>query len=159
MPKKQYVVKLSSDDRVRLEGMLSKGKHSSRLLTNLRILLQADVNQIGGGWKDADICNALSVNKNRPEKIRKQFAEEGLERVLTYKKRSTPPTPRILDGEKEARLIQLACSSPPEGRSRWTLELLADKMVALKIVEHISDDTVHRALKKTGLNRILRSNG
>ena len=159
MPKKEYIVKLGCEERERLEVMLSKGKHSARLLTNIRILLKADVNQCGGSWKDMEICNALSLNKNRPEKIRKRFVEEGLERILTYKKRASPPIVRILDGEKEARLIQLACSSPPEGRCRWTLELLADKMVQLHIVDTISDSTIYRTLKKTSLSRISGNNG
>jgi hypothetical protein len=159
MSQKRYVVKLTGEERERLEGLLRKGKHSAALLTKVRILLKADTAQAGGGSTDAAICEALSLEKNRPGKIRKLIAMEGLERVLTRRKRATPPIAKILDGEKEARLIQLACSKAPEGRSRWTLQLLADKLVELKIVDHISDSTVHLALKKTRLSRILKNTG
>jgi hypothetical protein len=159
MTHKHYIVKLTAEERVRLEGMLKKGKHPAAMLTKIRILLKADADHPAGGWTDAAICEALSLQKNRPEVIRQRFVEEGLERVLTRKKREISPTPRIFDGEKEARLIQLACSTPPEGRARWTLELLAEKVVELKIVDAASDSTVYQTLKKTNLNLISRNNG
>jgi len=92
---------------------------------------------------------AFSCNRSTVEGIRKRFVLEGLDSALERKKRAKPPTERILDGAKEARLIALACSEPPEGRSRWTLRLLADELIALEIVESISYRTVQRTLKKT----------
>src|SRR5271166_756731 len=154
MTQKRYIVKLTASERTRLEGMLKKGKHPAALLTKIRILLKADVAHVEGGRTDAAICEALSLHKNRPEEIRRIFVEEGLERVLTRKKRQTPPVTPIFDGEKEARLIALACSQPPAGRARWTLQLLADKLVELRIVETVSDDTVRHALKKTNVSLI-----
>jgi hypothetical protein len=159
MTHKHYIVKLTEEERARLEGMLKKGKHPAALLTKIRILLKADAAHADGGWPDSAICEALSLQKNRPEVIRRIFVEEGLERVLTRKKREIPPTPRTFDGEKEARLIQLACSAPPEGRARWTLELLAEKVVELKIVDAASDSTVYQTLKKTNSSLISRNNG
>jgi hypothetical protein len=134
--------------------MLKKGKHPSAMLTKVRILLKADAGHSDGGWTDAEICEALSLQKNRAEEIRKIFVEEGLERVLVRKKRKTPPVAPIFDGEKEARLIALACSQPPAGRARWTLQLLADKLVELRIVDGVSDDTVRLTLKKTNFSLI-----
>jgi hypothetical protein len=159
MSQKRYVVALSAEEREQLEGLLHKGKHSAALLTKVRIILKADAAHPESGWKDKDICEALSLQKNRPEEVRKQFVEQGMERFLTRKQRDTPPNPRIFDGVKEARLIQLACSAPPDGRARWTLELLANKAVALNMVDAVSDSTVGRVLKKTNLNRICGSNG
>ncbi len=156
---KRYIVRLTSEERSRLEGMLKKGKHAAAVLTKVRILLKADADHAEGGCPDSAICDALSLQKNRAEVVRKLFVEEGLERVLTRKKREIPPTPPTFDGEKEARLIQLACSHPPEGRARWTLELLAEKVVELKIVEAVSDSTIYRTLKKTRSSRICGSNG
>ncbi len=154
MSQKRYIVKLTEEERVYLEGMLKKGKHPAALLTKVRILLKADASHPAGGCTDAWICEALSLQKNRPEEIRKLFVEEGLERVLMRKKRETPSVPPIFDGEKEARLIALACSEPPAGRARWTLQLLADTLVELKIVDAVSDDTVRLVLKKTNLSLI-----
>jgi hypothetical protein len=154
MMQKRYIVSLTVEERVRLERMVRKGKHPAATLTKVRILLKADVSHPDGWCTDAAICDALSLQKNRPEEIRKLFVEQGLEGVLTRKKRLTPPVPPIFDGEKEARLIALACSSPPAGRTRWTLQLLADKLVELHIVDAVSDDTVRLALKKTNFSLI-----
>src|SRR6266478_1203688 len=154
MTQKRYIVRLTPEERSQLEGLLTRGKHPAAVLTKVRILLKADADHPDGGWKDSSICEALSLQKNRPEEIRRLFVEEGLERVLTRKKRETPPVPPIFDGEKEARLIRLACSEPPAGRARWTLQLLADTLVELKIVETVSDDTVRLALKKTNSSLI-----
>ncbi len=159
MTQKRYLVKLTEEERSRLEGMLKKGKHAAAMLTKIRILLKADADHPDGGCTDAEICKALSLQKNRPEEVRKRFVEEGLDRLLTRKKRLTPPVAPIFDGEKEARLIQLACSEPPQGRARWTLQLLAGKLVELNIVDAVSDDTVRLALKKTNLSLISGSSG
>jgi hypothetical protein len=117
-----------------------------------RILLKADEGEAGEGWSDGRICEALSTYPVRVELVRKQLVMEGLEAVFTRKKREIPPVPPIFDGEKEARLIALACSKPSAGRARWTLQLLADKLVEMRIVETVSDDTVRLALKKTNFS-------
>lgn len=156
---KRYRVKLTLDERLRLEGLVKKGKHSAACLTKARILLLADESCEEGRKTDAEISGSLSLQKNRAERVRQVFVEEGLERVLERKKREAPPVPPIFDGEKEARLIALACSEPPLGRARWTLQLLADKLVELKILDSVSDDTVRLALKKTNLSLTLRGNG
>ena len=154
MTQKRYIVKLTTEERAHLEGMLKKGRHSASLLTKIRILLKADADHPDGGWTDAAICEALSLQKNRPEEVRKIFVNDGLGRVLTRKKREAPPVAPIFDGEKQARLTMLACSAPPKGRVRWTLRLLADKVVELGIVENASHSTVGLALKKTNSSRI-----
>jgi Homeodomain-like domain len=152
MGKKKYRVKLTLEERGRLEAMLRKGKCSAQHLLKARILLKADEGEAGEGWSDGRICEALSTYPVRVELVRKQLVMEGLEAVFTRKKREIPPVPPIFDGEKEARLIALACSKPPAGRARWTLQLLADKLVEMRIVETVSDDTVRLALKKTNFS-------
>jgi hypothetical protein len=139
--------------------MLSKGRHSAALLTKVRIILKADENHPDGGWKDSDICRALSLQKNRVEVVRQQFVERGFEAFLRRKQRETPPRPRKFDGEKEARLIQLACCEPPDGRARWTLELLAGKVVELGIVDAASESVIYQTLKKTRLSHTFGNNG
>lgn len=152
MTEKRYVVTLSDEEREALQGLISKGKSAANKLLRARILLKADAAQDGGGWTDNRIIEALDTNASMVYRVRKALVEQGLEGALSRKKRETPPVARIFDGEKEARLIQLACSSPPEGRSRWTLELLEEKVVELKIVDKASDSTIHRVLKKTHLS-------
>ena len=159
MTQKRYIVKLTEEERVRLGGLIFKGKGSANKLLRARILLKADEAQEGGGWSDGRIIEALDTNASMVYRVRREVVEEGVEAALSRKQRETPPVSPIFDGEKEARLIQLACSSPPEGHARWTLQLLADQLVALKIVERVSDDTVQRALKKTRSSRILRNSG
>jgi len=146
MPKK-YVVRLTGEERTQLQDLVSKGKTQAYRIRHAHILLKADAD--GPAWLDREITDAFSCNRSTVEGIRKRFVTEGLIAALERKKRAHPPTERILDGEKEARLIALSCSAPPEGRSRWTLKLLADELVALHIVERISYRTVQRTLKKT----------
>jgi hypothetical protein len=124
-----------------------------------RILLKADVSDAGPGWSDSRIIAALDTSPSMLYRVRKQLVEEGFEAVLSRKQRATPAVARIFDGEKEARLIALACSKPPKGRARWTLRLLENKVVELGIVERASDSTIHRTLKKTVSNRIGGSAG
>jgi transposase len=146
MPKK-YVVRLMSEERNQLQNLVSKGKTQAYRIRHAHILLKADAD--GPAWLDREITEAFSCNRSTVEGIRKRFVMEGLDAALERKKRTRPPTERILDGANEARLIALACSEPPKGRSRWTLKLLADELVALNIVESISYQTVKRTLKKT----------
>jgi Homeodomain-like domain len=154
MGHKKYRVKLTAEERERLEGMLRKGRGSAQHLLKARILLKADEGESGEHWSDGRICEALSTYPVRVELVRKQLALEGVEAVFTRKKREVPPVAAIFDGEKEAQLIKLACSKPPAGRNRWTLQLLAERLVELRIVDHVSDDTVRLALKKTRFSLI-----
>jgi Homeodomain-like domain len=124
-----------------------------------RILLKADVSEGGEGWSDNQIIEALETSPSMVYRVRKQLVEEGFEAVLSRKPRATPAVPRIFDGEKEAKLIALACSEPPKGRARWTLRLLENKVVELNIVDRASDSTIGRTLKKTSLGPISNSNG
>jgi transposase len=156
---KKYVVKLSDEERQRLSDLLRKGKSPAQRLLKARILLKADVAGAGEGWSDSQIIQALDTSTSLVYRVRKQLVEEGFEAVLSRKQRATPAVPRIFDGEKEARLIALACSEPPPGRVRWTLRLLEAKVVELNIVEHASDNTIGRTLKKTRSSPISTSNG
>ena len=149
MPKK-YVVRLSLEEREQLHDLVSKGKTQAFRIRHANVLLKADAE--GPAWLDRQITEAFSCNRSTVEGIRKRFVMEGLDSALERKKRAHPPTPRKLDGAKEARLIALACSEPPKGRKRWTLKLLADELVALEIVDSISYRTVQRTLKKTNLS-------
>jgi transposase len=146
---KKYVVRLEPQEREDLQNVVSKGKGAARKLTHARILLHADVSERGAGWADERIAEALGVTTRTVEHVRQRCVEKGLEAALERKQREQPVTPPILDGAKEAKLVAACCSKPPPGRRRWTLRLLADRLVELKIVESISPDTVRRALKKT----------
>ena len=154
---KKYVVRLSAEERQRLEALIRKGKGPARRLLKARILLKADVSDAGPGWSDSRIIAALDTSASMLYRVRKQLVEEGFEAVLSRKQRATPAVPPIFDGEKEAKLIALACSKPPKGRARWTLRLLENKVVEFAIVERASDSTIHRTLKKTVSNRIADS--
>jgi len=131
-----------------LESLIRKGKSPAQRLLKARILLKADVSEAGDGWSDSQIIAALETSASMVYRVRKQLVEEGLEAVLSRKQRATPAVPPIFDGEKEAKLIALACSKPPKGRVRWTLRLLENKVVELKIVDRASDSTIGRVLKK-----------
>src|SRR5712664_1352396 len=146
---KKYVVRLSGEERERLEALIRKGKSPAQRLLKARILLKADVSEAGAGWSDSRIIKALDTSISMVYRVRKQLVEEGFEAVLSRKQRATPGVARIFDGEKEAKLIALACSKPPKGRARWTLRLLEKKVVELKIVDRASDSTIGRTLKKT----------
>ena len=156
---KRYGVGLSGEERRQLETLVRKGKSPARRLLKARILLKADVSEAGEGWSDSRIIEALDASPSMVYRVRKQLVEEGFEAVLSRKQRATPAVPRIFDGEKEAKLIALACSKPPKGRARWTLRLLENKVVELGIVEHASDSTIGRTLKKTFSSPIAGSAG
>jgi transposase len=146
---KKYVVRLSGDERQQLEALIRRGKGPARRLLKARILLKADVSDSGQGWSDSKIISALDTSAAMVYRVRKQLVEEGFEAVLSRKQRATPAVARIFDGEKEAKLIALACSKPPKGRARWTLRLLENKVVELGFVERARDSTIGRTLKKT----------
>jgi hypothetical protein len=156
---KKYVVRLSEGERNRLLEMIHKGKSSAQILMKARILLKADVSEAGEGWSDSRIVEALETSPATVCRTRQQLVEDGFEAVLSRKPSTRPPVLPIFDGEKEAQLIALACSQPPEGRARWTLRLLEEKIVALNIVDHASDSTICRVLKKTSSNRISTNSG
>jgi hypothetical protein len=156
---KKYVVRLSGEERERLESLLRKGKNPAQRLLKARILLKADISESGEGWSDSRIIRALETSVSMVYRVRKQLVEEGFEAVLSRKQRATPAVARIFDGEKEAKLIALACSKPPKGRARWTLRLLENKVVELHIVDRASDSTIGRTLKKTLSSPIADSNG
>jgi hypothetical protein len=156
---KRYVVRLSADELEQLEAPIRKGKSPAQRILKARILLKADVSGAGEGWSDSRIIKALETSPSMVYRVRKQLVEEGFEAVLSRKQRATPAVARIFDGEKEAKLIALACSKPPKGRVRWTLRLLENKVVELGIVDRASDSTIGRALKKTLSSPIADSNG
>ncbi|MFH1109864.1 MAG: helix-turn-helix domain-containing protein [Planctomycetota bacterium] len=120
----------------------AEAKAAARKLTHARILLQADESEGGPGWADRQIGEGLRVGIRTIEGLRQRFVEQGLEAALERKKRAEPPVPRKLDGEQEARLVAVCCSQAPEGRRRWTLHLLADRLVELRIIDSISHETV-----------------
>jgi len=144
--KKLYHVRLKEEEREGLSRYLRRGKSSARSLTRARILLLADE-----GRDDGEISKALKVSKSTANRIRKRYFEGGLEFALHEKARSGAPTK--MDGRIEAQLTLLACSEPPDGRSKWTLRLLADRLVELEAVESISHMSVQRLLKKMKSNR------
>ena len=151
---KKYVVKLSAEERDRLDAAIRSGKHPAQRLMKARILLKADAGEAGEAWSDSRIAEALDTSLATIARTRRQLVEEGFDAVLTRKHSPASARPRIFDGAAEAKLIALACSEPPAGRARWTLSLLEDKVVELNIVARASDNTISRTLKKTLLNRI-----
>lgn len=156
---KKYIVRLSAEERQRLEDMIHKGKDAAGRLARARILLKADASDAGPGWSDSRIMESLDVSASLVYDVRRQVVEEGFDAVLTRKKRARPPVEPIFDGETEAKLIALACSAPPEGHGRWSLRLLEKKVVELKIVDAASDSTIGRVLKKTFSSPTAASSG
>lgn len=149
---KQYKVTLTDEERSTLQELISRGKGPARRLCHARILLKADASSEGPGWEDAAIGEALDIGTATVERARKRFVEEGFEEALGRKK-PRRQYERRLDGKSEAHLVALACSQAPEGRERWTLQLLADRMVVLGHVQAVSRETIRRTLKKTTSNR------
>jgi len=145
---KKYVVRLSAQERERLETMVRAGKTSAQILTRARILLKADASDAGEAWSDSAIAAALDTSVNNVARARQQLVEEGFEATLKRKYNPSSARPRIFDGEREAKLIALACSPAPEGFARWSLRLLEEKVVELNIVDKASDNTIGRTLKK-----------
>ncbi len=146
---KKYIVRLSPKEREWLSSLVSGGKGPARMFTRARILLKADAGKSGPGWPDEMIAEALDVTVQTVERVRKQLVEEGLEAVLRRHKYIRKVSHKKLDGDAEAHLVALACSEAPQGYTRWSLRLLAGKMVEFGYVESISHEAVRRALKKT----------
>lgn len=145
---KKYIVKLTQDERRDLQKLIGQGEAPARKLMHARILLKADSSEAGPGWSDLAISEALQVGTATVERVRERFVEEGLQAALR-RRRGRSPRLRKLDGEQEAHLIALVCSPPEEGQEHWTLQLLADKLVELHIVESIARETIRQVLKKT----------
>ena len=156
---KKYIVTLSTDERARLSSVIQKGKNPARQVLKARILLKADASEGGEAWSDGRIAEALDTSIDTIARPRQQLVEGGLEAALTRKHSPNSARKRIFDGAAEAKLITLACSSPPQGRKRWTLTLLETAVVDLTIVNRASDNTIGRTLKKTHSSRICRRNG
>ena len=149
MPAKRYPVLLDSEQRESLITLTTSGTASARKLTHARILLKADAGEFGPAFLDKAIKAGLDVSLSTIQRVRKTFALEGLEAALLPRKPSQVSRPKKFDGEKEAHLIALACSDPPEGHACWTLRLLAEKMVELHHFSSISHESIRQVLKKT----------
>jgi hypothetical protein len=154
---KKYRVRLTNEERNHLEKLVRKGKAHARKLLHARILLKADENG-SASWTDEQIADAFEVSVATVARERRRYCEEGLEIALMPKKPGLPRR-RVLDGRAEAHLIALACSDPPEGRERWSMRLLADRMVELGHVEALSYETVRRTLKKTSSSHTSSASG
>lgn len=150
--KKVFIVRLTDEDRLELESLIRKGKAAAIRLMRARILLKADQGDKGDAWTDAEIAEAVNVAPKTVFNTRRRWVEEGLEAALNRKKQERPSRIRKLDGKAEAKLVATCCGPAPQGRVRWTLRLLADKLVELEAVESISPETVRRTLKKMRLS-------
>lgn len=155
----RYRVTLTEEERQELDSLTKRGKISARKFIHARALLLCDAAEGGPGWKVADVAVALGVSSRTIEHVKKQFVEEGLEAALERKALEKPPREIRFDGAFEARLIALACSDAPAGHARWTVRLLADKVVELEISESVSHMTIQRILKKTNLSLTSVSTG
>ena len=150
--RKRHIVVLSEEERARLHTMIGRGVAPASALTHARILLKANQGEGGPSWTDAAIGAALEVNPATVARVRARYVAAGLEAAV-YRKPPARQYRRRLDGEQEARLVALTCSAPPEGHKRWTLRLLADRLVELQVVESVSYETVRQALKQTSSSR------
>jgi transposase len=138
-------------ERNGLEQLTQKGKTAAYKMNHARILLKADINQEGGGWTDCQISESLDIGHATIERVRQRFVEEGIESALNRREQKKRRQ-KIIDGEKEAYLIAIACSETPAGKRNWTLRMLSEKMVELNYVEQVSTETIRKTLKKTNLS-------
>jgi transposase len=150
---KKYRVTLAADERDQLTALLTAGRASAARQAHARILLKADESDGGPAWADARLAEAVEVTVATVERVRQRFVELGLAAALARKPQARPSRRAKIDGAAEARLVALACSKPPKGRARWTMQLLADRLVELKVVESVSDEAVRKVLKKTRSSR------
>lgn len=151
MPAKIYKVTLTDEERTQLSALVNKGKGAARRLTHARVLLLADQVQAEEGWKDADIAEALGIHTRTVGRIRERCVEQGVEAALNHKQPRKKRS-QVLDGAAEARLAQLACTEAPDGHERWSMQMLADKLIELEVVETVSRETVRTTLKKMNLS-------
>lgn len=147
---KKYVVRLTAQERQELENVVNKGKTQAYRVKHAHILLANDAD--GPNWPDHQAAKAYQCHQNTVRNVRQRFVEQGLEAALERKPQDAPSRKRIIDGDREARLISIACSRPPEGSAKWTMQMLADQLVTLKVVDSVSGQTVWRTLKKMNLN-------
>jgi len=147
---KKYIVRLTAEEQKELENLVKKGKTQAYRIKHANILLAIDSD--GPNWPDYQTAKAYKCHQNTVRNVRQRFVEQGLEAALERKEQQVLSRKRIIDGENEARLISIACSAPPKGCAKWTMQMLADEMVVLKVVDSVSGQTVWRALKKTNLN-------
>ncbi len=150
---KKYLVTLTPDERDQLAELITAGTGAAKKLAHARILLKADQAEGGPAWTDDRIAEAVEVSIATVERVRQRFVEHGLAAALVRQKQAQPSRERTFDGRAEAQLVALACSAPPEGRKDWTMQLLADRLVELAIVEAVSDETVRRTRRKTRSSR------
>lgn len=146
--RKKYIVRLTEDERDYLDDLIHKGKVTAHKRLHAEILLKADISDLGGKWRDSQISEAYGISTRTVERVRERLVQEGLESALNRAKRE-PARSQVIDGEREAHLIALACGDAPEGYSRWTLRLLGEHMVELGYIDSVSHETIRRALKKT----------
>lgn len=151
MPAKIYRVTLTTEEREDLTALVNKGKGPAGKLKRARILLMADESQKNGGWKDDDIVQALHTSRRTVERTRQNCVERGVQAAINHT-RPRRTRNKVLDGAAEARLVQLACSEAPEGHEQWTMQLLADRLIELEVVETVSRETVRTTLKKMNLS-------
>ena len=154
----KYVVRLSVEERGELQAMVDEGRHSKSVRQRARVLLKADEGEAGPGWVDERVAEFAEVSLSTVHRVRQRLVTEGFETAV-FRKPSTDRLYRKLDGVGEARLIAEACNHPPEGRARWTMKLLAERLVVLEVVESISAETVRKTLKKTRSGRTCGSSG
>ena len=155
--RKKYIVRLTDEEREQLIALTKRGKGPAYKIKHANILLNVDVD--GPDFSDNEVAKALCCSPKTVYNVRQRFVELGTNAALNRKKQERPSRQRKLDGEQEAQLIAIACSDPPPGRTKWTLQLLADQLVELNVVDSISDQTVRRTLKKMNLSRICGSAG
>ena len=144
---KKYIVRLTKEEREELKAIGKKGKVEAYKIRHANLLLSVDVD--GPNRTDEETAEIFWCNLKTLENLRRRFVEEGMESALGRKKQEKPSRAKKLDGEKEARLIAMSCSKPPEGRDRWTLKMLANNMIVLEIVDTVSTETIRKTLKKT----------
>jgi transposase len=152
MAKKKYIISLTAQERSDLEKLTKTGRTAAYKINHARILLKADSNQAGGEWIDREISKALNISVATIERVRERCVLEGIEAALNRREQSNRRK-KIIDGSQEARLIAIACSEIPTGKNKWTLQMLADKMVELNYVEQVSRESIRQVLKKTKSSR------
>ena len=152
MPAKIYKIRLAEPERTDLTELVNKGKGQARRLRRARILLMADEAQENGGWKDADIAKALGAHVRTVERVREKCVEMGVEAALNHT-RPKKTRGKVLDGKAEARLVQVACTEAPHDHEKWSMQMLADKLIELEEVKTVSRETVRTRLKKMNLSR------
>lgn len=146
---KKYIVRLEAEERSRLSSLVRSGKSSALHIRHGNVLLAVDESEAGPGLTDQEVARTLGISVRSIEYLRQRYVEEGLESALERRKQIRPSVQRMFDGEREAKLIAVACGPKPAGRARWTLKLLTDRVVQLKIVDRCSTETIRRVLQKT----------